>query len=85
MKLPIDKKTHLRHIIFFLYFANKHDPKSAKIHERITSVYGDNFCSLNNVINWIKKFKNDNCPFKDKLRSGRPTKIDKDHLNNSLN
>ena len=82
MELSIGRKTHLRHIIFFLYFENKHDPKPAKIHERITNVYGDNFCSLNN---WIKKFKNDDYSFKDKLRSGRPTKIDKDHLNNSLN
>ena len=89
MKLSIDRKIRLRHIIFFLYFENKHDPKPAKIHERITNVYGDNFCSLNNdnfcsLNNWIKKF-NDDYSFKDKLRSGRPTKIDKDHLNNSLN
>ena len=40
-------------------------PKSTKI----TNVYGDDFCFLNNVINWIKKFKNDYYSFKDKLRS----------------
>ena len=56
MELEIDKKTHLQHKIFFFYFENKHDPKPAKIHKRITNVYGDNFCSLNTVINWIKKF-----------------------------
>ena len=66
MELPIDKKTHLRHVISFLYFENKHDPK--RIHERITNVYGDNFCSLNDGINWIKNFKNDDYSFKDKLR-----------------
>ena len=37
------------------------------------------------MINWIKKFKNDDYSFTDKLRSGCPTKIDKDDLNNSLN
>ena len=37
------------------------------------------------MINWIKKFKNNDYSFKDKLRSGCPTKIDKDHVNNSLN
>ena len=30
-------------------------------------------------------FKNDDYSFEDKLISGRQTKIDKDHLNNSLN
>ena len=85
MKLPIDKKTHLRHKIFFLYFENKHDPKPVKSQERITNIYEDNFCSLNNFINWIKMLKNDDYSFEDKLISGRPTKIDKDHLNNSLN
>lgn len=73
----IEKKTHLRHALFYEY---NRQSSASQAHENINNAYGKGTIGLRTVFDWFAKFRNEIYDLDDVSRPGRPDQLDESRL-----
>src|SRR5436190_2165941 len=72
---------HFRHAMLFEYFRLRGTKGKAKMAtDNINSVYGQDSISYSNCREWFQEFEKGDYDVKDKPRSGRPSKVNREEL-----
>jgi len=72
-----DRTVHFRHILLFYFRKGKNARQAC---EKLRKVYGDDALKERQCQNWFNKFRAGDFDLKDAPRSGRPTEVDDDKM-----
>ena len=77
----LTEKLKIRAVIFYEF---KLDTKSSETHQKLIKVFGMDCISIRTIKNFYAKFRSGDFDLEDKQRSGRPSDLENDLLNQAI-